>query len=102
MRSGYRCAEGIGKAAGEQLGHLGPLLVGEARVHAVGLGVFQVDLLMGHVQVAAVDHRLLAVQLQQVRPDIVLPLHAVVQPGQLILGVGGIAAHQIKILGTRR
>ena len=84
------------------MGHFGALLVGEAGVHAVSLGVFQVDLLMGHVQIAAVDHRLFGVQLHKVLPDIVLPFHAVVKAGQLILGVGSIAAHQIEVLVLRR
>ena len=39
--------EAVGKARLQQLGHLGPLLVGEACVHPVGLGVLQVHLLVG-------------------------------------------------------
>ena len=89
--------EGVGKARGQQGGHLLPLLVGEARVHPVGLGVFQVHLLVGHVQVAAVDHGLCPVQLHQIGPQVVLPLHPVIQPLQPVLAVGGIAAHQIEI-----
>ena len=50
--------EGVGKAGREQGGQLLPLLVGETGVPPVGAGVFQVDLLMGHVQVAAVNYRL--------------------------------------------
>ena len=57
---------------------------------------------MGHVQIAAVDHRLLGVQLHEIGADIVLPRHAVVQPRQLILGVGGVAADQIEVLELRR
>ena len=39
---GVQCAEGVGKAAGEKLRHFRPLLIGEAGVHAVGLGIFTV------------------------------------------------------------
>ena len=53
---------------------------------------------MGHVQVAAVDDRLNLVQLHEVLPQGVLPLHAVVQPLELVLGVGGVTAHQVKFL----
>ena len=53
---------------------------------------------MCHIQVAAVDHRLFGVQLRQIGADVVLPLHAVVQTGQLVLGVGGVAADQIEVL----
>ena len=91
-------AEGVHKAAGEQLGHLPALLVGKAGVQPVGFGVLQVDLLVRHVQVAAVDHRLHRVQLQEVFAEVVLPFHAVVQPRQLILGVGGVAAYQPEVL----
>ena len=95
---GVQGAERVHKAALQQLGHLAPFLIGEAGIHSVGLGILQVDLLMGHVQVAAVDHRLFGVQRHQIGTDVVLPFHAVVQPGQLILGVGGVAADQIEIV----
>ncbi|CAN4001189.1 helix-turn-helix transcriptional regulator, partial [Dysosmobacter welbionis] len=79
-----------------------PLLVGKAGVAAVGTGIFDIDLLVGHVQVPAVHHRLFGVQIQQVVPDVVLPGHAVVQPGQLILGVWSVAAHQVEVRVLRR
>ena len=93
-----QAAEGIGKAAGEKLRHLGPFLIGKAGIFAVGLGVFDVDLLMGNIQIAAVDDGLHPVQFAKIGADIVLPHHAVIQPGKLILGVGSVAAHQIKVL----
>ena len=94
--------EGVGKAGSQQGGHLLPLLVGEAGVAPVGFGVFQVDLLMGYVQVAAVDHRLGFVQRHEVVPQVVLPAHAVVDPLQFVLGVRGVAAHQIEFLIFQR
>ena len=57
---------------------------------------------MGHIEIAAVHHRLYGVQLAEIRPDIVLPLHTVIQPGQLILGIGSIAAYQIELRVLRR
>ena len=89
-------AEGVRKARIQQLGHLAALLIGEARIHAVGLGVLEVDLLMGHVQIAAQQHGLDLIELLQIRPEVVLPLHAVVQSLQAVLGVGRVAAHQIE------
>ena len=91
-------AETVGKAGSQQFGHLAPLLVGEARRAAVGAGVLQVDLLVGHVQVTADDHRLFGVQVQQVSTQVILPLHAVVNAGQFVLGVGHIQVHQIEVL----
>ena len=81
-------AEAIGKASGQQLVQLAALLVLKARSTAVGAGVLQVNILMGHVQISAQDHRLFAVQVFQVGAQVVLPLHAVVNAGQLVLGVG--------------
>ena len=49
---------------------------------------------MGHVQVPAVHHRLCFVQTLEIVQQIVLPLHAVADAGQLALGVGGVAVHQ--------
>ena len=57
---------------------------------------------MGHIEIAAVDHRLRLIQLHQIVPQIVLPLHAVVQPGKLVLGVGRIAADKVKFRVLRR
>ena len=53
---------------------------------------------MSHVQIATIDHRLLCIQGTEVFPQGVLPGHTVVQPCQLPLGVGGVDAHQVKIL----
>ena len=88
--------EGVCKPGGQQGGHFFPLLVGEAGVAPIGLGVFQVNLLVGHVQVAAVNDRLGPVQGDEVIPQVVLPLHAVVDPLQPVLGVGGVAAYQVE------
>ena len=89
-------AEGVGKARRQQLGHLGPLLVSEARAHPVGLRILDVDLGVGHVQVTAEDDRLFRVQLQQVGPERIFPGHAVVQPLQAVLTVGRVAVDQIE------
>ena len=94
---GIEPAEAVGKASLQKLGELGPLLIGEAGVAHIGLGVFQVDLLVGHVHIAADDHGLLGVQPLQVGAEIVLPLHAVVDALELVLGVGRIDRHQPEI-----
>jgi len=62
-------AERIHKARCEQLSHLPALLVGKAGVEAVCLGVLQVDLLVRHIQIAAVHHRLRLIQRAALWPD---------------------------------
>ena len=89
-------AEGVHEAAAQQAGHLLPLLVGKAGVLPVGLGIFQVYFSVRHVQVAAVHQRFFRVQLQQVFPQVVLPLHPVRKPLQAVLTVGRVAAHEVK------
>ena len=51
---------------------------------------------MGHVQVAAVDHRLFPVQGLQIGQQVCLPPHSVVDAFELLLGIGGVAAYQIE------
>ena len=82
-------AEGVHESGREQLRHLAPLLIGETGVAPIGAGVLQVDLLVGHVQIAAEDHRLFPIQLREVGAEVVLPLHAVVDALEAVLGVGG-------------
>ena len=55
--------EGVYETRIEELLELPTLFVGEASVLAVGLGVLQVYLLVGDIEVTADDHRLLLVQL---------------------------------------
>ena len=102
LEVGVEVAEGVREAGGEQLRHLAALLVGEAGVEVVGLGVFEVYLLVRDVHVPADDDGLLAVQRHQVRAEGVLPLHAVGKPLQLVLGVRRVDAHEVELLELQR
>lgn len=95
---GMEVAEGVYEAASEKLCHLAPLLVGEAGVVVVGLRVLEVDLLVCDIQVAAEDDRLVRVQPQEVSAERILPLHAVGQACQLVLGIGRVDGYQVKVL----
>ena len=66
-------AEGIGKAAGKQLGETFPFLIGKTGIAPVGAEIFKVDLLVGYVQVAAKDHGLLGIQLYQIAAECRIP-----------------------------
>ena len=79
-----------------------PLLIGKSGILPVRLGIFQIDLPMRHVQVAAEDHRLLPLQFFQIREEILLPLHPVWQSRQLILGIGRVHRHHIVFRKLRR
>ena len=46
----------------------------------------------------AVDNWLSFVQLHEIVADVIFPHNTVIQPRKLILGVGGIAAHQVEVL----
>lgn len=74
--------EGINKAHLLEVIHTGPLLIREARIFPVRLGIFQIDFLMGYIQVSAENHRLFLFQLLQVGTKIRLPFHSVIQPLQ--------------------
>ena len=90
--------EGVREAGIQEFGHLGALLVGKARVHAVCLRILQVNLLMRHVQVTAIYDGFLSVQLHEVGTQVRFPLHAVVEALQPVLRVRRIAAHEIEVL----
>ena len=87
-------AEGVGKAIGQQLAELGSFLVGEARIMTIGFGIFDINLLMGHVQVATEDDGFLGIESLKVSLEIVLPRHAIVKALQAILRIRRIAAHE--------
>ena len=91
-----QAAERVGKAGREKLRHLFPLLIGKAGVLAVRFWIFEVDLLMRHVEIAAVDDGLFRVQLHEIRAQRILPLHAVRQALQSVLRVWRIAADKIE------
>ena len=69
-------AEGVHKAGVQVFGKALPFLVGEAGVAPVGLGIFQVDLLMGHVQVPTGDDGLGLCQIGQMGAEGFIPLQA--------------------------
>ena len=82
---GVQTAEGVDKATVEQTGHGLALLVGKSGVAAVGLGILEVYLLVGHIHVATDDDGLVGVEAEQIVLEVALPLHAVVQTAQLVL-----------------
>ena len=94
--------ETVGQPRRQQFGHLASLLRGESRIVFVGRRVFDIDLLMRHVQITADDHRFLSVQPPDIGAKIILPLQAVFQTGEATLGVGGIHVHQLKFIVFQR
>ena len=52
---------------------------------------------MGHIQVPTEDHRLCLFQFFQICKEVILPLHTIGKPCQLILGVGRIYRYKIII-----
>ena len=78
-------APAVAETGGQQFAHLGPLLIGKAGVEMVGGRVLQVDLLVGHVHIAADHDALAGRQLLDVGPESIFPLHSVVEAAQTVL-----------------
>ncbi len=75
----------------------GSLLVGEAGVFAVGLGVGQVDLLVGAVEVAADEHGLGPLQVLDVGEEGLVPSEPVGQAHKPGLRVGGVDVDEVEV-----
>lgn len=86
--------ETVGETGLKKLREALTLLWGEACVLAVTLGVFKIDLLMGHIQIATQHQGLALVQAAQVGPEIHVPGLAVVQTHQTTAGIGHIRRDQ--------
>ena len=90
-------AETVCEARSKQVCHLAALLVREARVAPVRARVLQVDLVVSHVQIAAVDDRLGLVEFTHVLSYSVLEFAAVTDAQKAVLGIRHIAADEIEI-----
>ena len=94
---GVEMAEGVGETAIEQECELVALLLGETGVAEVGLGVLDVYLMVGDVHIAADDDGFLLVEPADKLTEGIVPLHAVGQAAQAILGVGGIDGDIVEV-----
>ena len=90
-------AEAVGETGLQQLAEALALFGGEAGALLVALGVLQVDLLVCHVEVAAQHHRLLHVELAQVRLEVHVPGFAVIEAHEASAGVRHIDGHQVEV-----
>ena len=99
---GIERAEGVDESFGKEFREFLPLLDGEAGVAEVGLGVLDVNLLMGHIEVTAVDDGLLPVEALQVVAHGVFPGHPVIEALQPVLGIGRVAAYEEEVLHLER
>ena len=52
---------------------------------------------MRHIHISCDDDRLCLFQFFQISPEIILPLHPIIQPCQLVLGIGSVHCDKIKI-----
>ncbi|MNV47235.1 hypothetical protein D3C71_1390950 [compost metagenome] len=83
-------AECIDETGFQQLGHFAPLLIREARIAHICLGVLQIDFTMRHIEIPAYDYGLVPVELLEIFPEPVLPLHPVSQPRKIAARVRSI------------
>ena len=99
---GVEAAPCVGEARFQNSSHLAAFFIGESGVLAVGLGIFEVDLLMRDVQIAAVDDRLLLVKSLDVGEEVVLPAHAVVEALEAVLTVRGVDGDEVEVVILER
>ena len=90
-------AEGVDEPGIEMLGHLCTFLVGETCVHAVGLGILDVNLLVSNVHIAAHDDGLLGIKFLHIPTEGFIPRHAVVETTQAVLRIGRIDGDEIEV-----
>lgn len=93
---GVEVSEGVGESFRKQEGHLCSFFVGKSGIASVGLGVLEVYFAVGYVEVAAENDGFFAVEALQVVPEIVFPLHAIVQPAQFVLRIGYVGCYQVE------
>lgn len=86
--------EAIGEASSQELTETLALFRSEACVLTVAFGVFQVDLLVGYVEVTAQNQGLMTVQIGQVCPEVYIPCFAVVEANQATPSIGHICGNQ--------
>ena len=91
---GVELAEAVHEPGLQQLAEALALLGSETRVLLVSFGILQIDLLVGDVQVAAQHHRLLDVQLTEIRSEVSIPCFAVIQTHEASAGIRHVGSHQ--------
>ena len=90
--------EGVYEASPEELRELTTLLVGEAGMAPIALGVLQVNLLVCYVEVSTDDHGLHLVKPYEIGTEGVLPRHAVVEAPEVVLGVRYVHRDEVVVL----
>lgn len=91
---GVELTEAVHETGLQQLAETLALLGSEACVLLVSFGILQIDLLVGDVQVAAQHHRLLDVQLTEIRSEGGVPSFAVIQTHKASAGIWHVGSHQ--------
>lgn len=95
---GMKIAEAIGEACRQKLGHLAALLIGEACVADIRLGVFDIYFVVRDVEVTRVNYRLFLIEGAEICAHIILKFHTVIYALEAVLGVGNISRYEVKLL----
>ena len=74
-----KIAESVDKSIFQYFGKTASLFVRKTGIPTIGLRIFQINLLMCHIQISRIDHRLFLFQFFQISQKIRLPLHPVIQ-----------------------
>ena len=90
--------EGIDVSLGQIAFEALAFLQGKSGVALVGLGIFQVDFGVGHVQVTAEDYGLGALQGGEISEEGPIPFHAVCETHEPLAGIGRVDIYEEKVL----
>ena len=94
---GIEMAEGVHKTCIQELLETFALLVGETGIFAVGLRIFEVDFAVRHIKVAAEHNGLSCFQVFEVGTQVLVPLLAIVEAAQAVLGIGHVGRHEVEV-----
>lgn len=86
--------EAIDKASSQELAETLPLFGSKACILTVAFGVFQVNLLVGHIKVTTQHQGLTSVQVAQVFTEVYIPRFAIVEANQATASIGHVCSNQ--------
>ena len=83
--------ESVRKTGFQKFSEAVTLLIGETGIAPVAGGILQINLVVGHVQIAADNHGFGLIQKTESFPESLVPFQPVIDSGQFLLGVAAVS-----------